>query len=435
MPRLKGSRDLIFDAVEETTNLVEQMHAMVTKKSVRPFTLVEPLATLVKAVKSTHDLTTSGIYETIRIINRGLKKLIDVGSDYLDSDMLTNKKGEQTGLGTPLRSDAKGSRSWVIDHAESALNAIYGDYLVKKNNDLDLGMNFRHQGLILPVEREALKQIFDEGKSNDGRNKVCVFVHGLGCTEWSWCISAEQFHGDATVNFGTLLKEETGFTPLYVRYNTGRHISKNGRLLSALLAKLISESPVEIDEIVLIGHSMGGLVSRSAAFYGNENDEQWVKRIGHVFCIGSPNLGAPLEKATNVLSSLLGSFETAGTLVPAEILNGRSAGIKDLRFGYTIDDEWMGKDPDAFLKNHRENVQFVDSVCYCFIASTITKDPDHPMGVLLGDMIVRLPSAAGHAPEPARRIPFSSGHVFSGMNHLHLTNHPDVYKAIRNYLT
>jgi hypothetical protein len=150
--------------------------------------------------------------------------------------------------------------------------------------------------------------------------------------------------------------------------------------------------------------------------------------------VGAPNLGAPLEKAVNILGSLLRAFNLPGTQAPAQILNSRSAGIKDLRFGYTVDDEWNDKAPDAFFKDNRLNLPLVDGVGYYFIAATVTADPKHPMGLFIGDIMVRVPSAAGHTADPARRIPFRSGLVFTGMDHLHMANHPDVYKVIRDFI-
>jgi pimeloyl-ACP methyl ester carboxylesterase len=279
------------------------------------------------------------------------------------------------------------------------------------------------------MNKEFLKQNFP-----DATARVCVFVHGLMCTEMSWHIGAEKFYNDPAVNFGSQLKADLGYTPLFVRYNTGRHISENGKRFSDLMSQLIDTYPVDIEEIVLIGHSMGGLVSRSATHYGNQKNAPWLKQLRHVVCVGSPHLGAPLEKAVNILGSLLRAFNHPGTQAPAQILNSRSAGIKDLRFGYTIDDEWIDKDPDAFFKDNRLNLPLVDDVGYYYIAATVTADPKHPMGLFIGDIMVRVPSAAGHAADPARRIPFRSGLVFSGMDHLHMANHPDVYKVIRDFL-
>jgi pimeloyl-ACP methyl ester carboxylesterase len=261
---------------------------------------------------------------------------------------------------------------------------------------------------------------------------LVLFVHGLGCTEWSWTFDAETLHGDAGVNFGTLLERDFGFTPLYVRYNTGLHVSENGQKLARLLNDVVQAYPAR--RILLVGHSMGGLVVRSAAHYGKTTGAPWTSALSHVFCIGSPNLGAALEKTGNVLASVLALFDVAGTQVPAKILNGRSSGIKDLRFGYVVDEDWKDKDPDALLEDNRQNIPFVDGVLYCFVAGTLSKDASHPMNDLLGDVLVRLPSASGHAPEPASRIPFHIGHVVGGVHHLALGNHPDVYAQIARVL-
>jgi pimeloyl-ACP methyl ester carboxylesterase len=288
-------------------------------------------------------------------------------------------------------------------------------------------MGLRHDGR--SIEPSELGLVLSEPAS-----KIVVFVHGLGCTEWAWTFHAEELHGDPETSFGTLISRDLGHTPLYVRYNTGRHVSENGRSLAELLSTIVRDYPRPIDEIVLVGHSMGGLVARSAVHYGNEEGAEWVPLLSHVFCIGSPHLGAPLEKASHALASLLGFFDTPGTQVPARLLNARSAGIKDLRYGYLVDEEWKDRDPDAFLEDNRRDIPFVDSALYCFVATTITEDPNHPIGQLIGDVLVRLPSAAGLTPEPARRIPFHIGRVLGGLHHLEILNHPDVYAVIRKWL-
>ena len=267
----------------------------------------------------------------------------------------------------------------------------------------------------------------------EATRKLSVFIHGLSCTEWSWSIFAEQFHGDPNVNFGTLLRDDLGYTPVYVRYNTGRHVSENGEELAKLLTELVANYPGPLDEIILIGHSMGGLVARSAAHYGSLAGAPWLGRLKHVFCIGSPHLGAPLEQGANVLASILAAFDTPGTQIPAKILNLRSSGIKDLRFGYVVHEDWHDHDADAFLADKRQDLAFVEGIGYYFIASTVFRDPEHPLADFLGDCLVRLPSASGRHRQPERCVPFKIGKVFSGMHHLHLGNHPDVYAQIRQW--
>jgi len=440
--RLKGAKDLVFDAVEETTNLVERMHALAAKKSTQPLTLIEPLTTLTKGVKTVHDSIASGVYEMVRIVNRGVEKLLDTGTGLVANSMACppenilheNKNSPITSFDNACDASGKISggvsgRDLMIGQSEAILNGLYGDYLDKKENALDLGMQFRHQDRILPMNKDSFKQAIPDASA-----KICIFVHGLMCTEWSWHIGAEKFYSNPTVNFGSQLKTDLGYTPLFVRYNTGRHISENGQRFSDLLSELIDNYPVDIEEIVLVGHSMGGLVSRSAAHYSNKENAPWLKRLRHIVCVGSPHLGAPLEKAVNILGSLLRAFNLPGTQAPAQILNSRSAGIKDLRFGYTVDEEWNDKDPDAFMNDNRLHLPPVEGVGYFYIAATVTADSKHPMGILLGDIMVRVPSAAGHTANPDRRIPFRSGLVFSGMDHLHMANHPDIYKKIREFI-
>ena len=148
--------------------------------------------------------------------------------------------------------------------------------------------------------------------------------------------------------------------------------------------------PVAIDEIALVGHSMGGLVVRSAAHHGAERGARWVEALRHVFCIGSPHLGAPLEKGVSAVTAVLRRIPAAGASVPADLLEGRSSGIKDLRYGYTLEEEWRGEDPRAALHDNRHAVPLVDGVSYYAVAATVTRDPEHPAGRLLGDLLVCL---------------------------------------------
>ena len=424
MKRLRGLNALVFDAVDGTTRLVERTHAAVAARSLRRFAPVEPLATPAAAINAVSGGVAAGVYASIRLVNGLVEHATDAGFEIVEA-----AGAKPPSITTPLRSDAAGSFSWWVDHAQGALNGFIGDRLGERANGLDLGMSVRHDGAEVALEPAALSAALAPIS-----RKLCVFVHGLSCTEWSWSFEAERFHGDPAATFGSLLRRDLGYTPVLVRYNSGRHVSENGRRLSELLAELVAAYPDELDEIVLVGHSMGGLVARSAAHYGSTASAPWARRLRHVFCIGSPHLGAPLEKATHLLSRVLRAFDTAGTQVPGEILEGRSAGIKDMRFGYTVDEEWQGEDPEAVLHDNRHDLPFVDAVGYYFIAGTISHDPLHPLGQLFGDLLVRLPSASGFAPEPARRLKFRSGRVFSGLHHFDLVNHPDVYDVLRRCL-
>src|SRR5881397_119965 len=121
--------------------------------------------------------------------------------------------------------------------------------------------------------------------------RLAVFVHGLGQTDEAWFARPERH-----VPYGYRLEAELGYTPLYIRYNTGRHISENGRELAGLLDAVVGDWPVEVHEIALFGHAMGGLVARAACHYGSARG--WTRHVRQVFMLGAPHAGAPLEQLT-----------------------------------------------------------------------------------------------------------------------------------------
>ena len=429
MRRTRGFVDLVFDLVEETTNLVQRTHDAVVERSARRFAPIEPATSTAKVVTGVETAISGGVFESIRMINGITRFTVNALADVAEAGLDHASDSDDLDLATPIQSSAAGTASWYVDYLQASLNGFWGDYLSRRNSRLDLGMTLRHHGRRLPATPEAFAAALP-----NPTNKVCVFVHSLAATEWLWSLSSQEHYGDPDVTFGTRLRDDLGFTPIYLRYNTGRHISENGRALAKLLTEALDAYPVPVEEIALVGHSMGGLVVRSAAHYAGEHEEPWVAHLRHVACIGAPHLGAPLEKAVNLLTGVLKNVEAAGAQVPAALLDSRSAGVKDLRYGYTVDEEWAGKDPDQVFADARRNVPLVDGVGYYFLAATISRDPEHPLGQLLGDLMVRLPSASGEAPEHARRIDFSSGAVFPGMNHVHIANHPDVYEALRDLL-
>jgi len=420
MRRFKGTRDLVFDGIEAVTDLVQKTHTEVAQRWTKRAGLVQGVQPIAESVHTAHMAGAALNYETVRVVSRGVGAVLRAVTDpFLP---------EAEERATPLREDAVGSLPWVIDHLECSLNGFVGDHLARQGNRLDLGMHLRHEGRA--VSPDALSSLI-----SNARPKVCVFVHGLSATEWSWVVYADRMWGDSGTCYASKLEDDLGYTSLFVRYNTGRHISENGQALSELIDEVCAHYPVPIEQIVLIGHSMGGLVARSAAHEANCSKAGWIERLQQVFCIGSPHLGAPLEKGAHLLSAVLQRIPAAGATVPAAVINSRSEGIKDLRHGYTTEDEWRDTDPNALFTDNRQDVPLVDRVTYTAIASTVTQDPNHPAGQLLGDLLVRKPSASGEAPEPKRNVGFHVRQVFSGMNHLHLANHPDIYAKIQEALS
>jgi pimeloyl-ACP methyl ester carboxylesterase len=235
--------------------------------------------------------------------------------------------------------------------------------------------------------------------------RLAVFVHGLCETDEAWRLGR-------TPPYGTRLHDELGYTPLYLRYNTGLRIAHNGRRLAALLEEVVRDWPVPVEEIVLVGHSMGGLVARSACHQGGD----WARSVRHVFCLGSPHLGAPLEKGAYAVGYALNRLPETRAL--AKVVNGRSVGIKDLRFGSCAEEDL-------------EDVPFLDCATYYFVGATLSKNKRS----VVGDLLVQFPSASGQGRK--RKIPFEidNGMHLPNATHFHLLNHPAVGDQIVSWLS
>ncbi|KUI32714.1 triacylglycerol lipase [Mycobacterium sp. GA-2829] len=307
--------------------------------------------------------------------------------------------------------------------AIAALNGIYGDELADRGNALATTMAVRLNGHAVDLAPAPLARAFPEAT-----NRIVVFVHGLCQTESSWRRPPRIATPDPRP-YGERLRDDLGFTPVDVRYNTGLHISTNGHALDELLVALTEAWPVPVSDIALVGHSMGGLVVRSACHYGAENGDDWTRRVRQVVCLGSPHLGADLEKSVNAASWALAKLRETRSL--AQFLNLRSDGIKDLRFGALLDDDWGAADPDEFLRDRCAEVPFLPDASYHFVA---TSAAPRPVGMVFGDHLVRPASASGRGRH--RRIPFEpdNGLVMTGLHHFDLLNHPDIYDRLVHWL-
>ena len=303
----------------------------------------------------------------------------------------------------------------------SALNGAFGDMLTRRRNALALRMTVRRHGRDLDLSRADLRSAYPNAKP-----RLAVFVHGLCETDEAWKLGAGRH-----VPYGHRMDMELGYTPVYLRYNSGRHISENGRELAALLERLVADWPEQVHEVVLIGHSMGGLVARSACHYGA--DSTGVAKVRHVFTLGTPHRGAPLEQAANAASAALARLPETRPL--ARALNLRSAGIKDLRYGYLTDECWMDQDCDAFLRNTSREIPFPPTTRHYFICATLTREADAPAGRIIGDLLVLQPSAWAHEGRGRRmRFPIEHYHHLGGANHFDLLNHPAIYAQMRRCL-
>lgn len=412
----------MHDAVDHTTALIEEGHDSAARVALRAVDLVAPGNPRAREINAARAHVTSNVLASVRAVNHLVRTVTDLGVDVVEAVAAPAEPAPVT-----MRSDATRRATTLADAALGAVNGVVGDALAARTNGLALDMSLRAGDQYLTLTPEGLRDAVPDPSSS-----LVVFVHGLCATEWSWCLGAEAYHGDPGANFGTLLARDLGVTPLFLRYNSGRHVSENGRDLAALLDALVTHWPVPVKRIALVGHSMGGLVIRSACHLADEDGRPWRRSLTHVACLASPHRGAALEKLGNVLGGVLEAIDLPGTRIPGRILQGRSAGIKDLRYGYIRDEDWAGFDPDALLEDRSGPLALLDDVAYCFVSATVTRDPEHPVGALLGDLLVRGPSAS---PEALTRRAFAldTGRYGAVLHH-QVQCHPDVYAQLRAFL-
>jgi pimeloyl-ACP methyl ester carboxylesterase len=302
----------------------------------------------------------------------------------------------------------------------AAVTGLRGDALEAEASPLSQPMAVRVDGEPVALDPDSLHEAFP-----DAGPRLVVFVHGLMTTEFSWALFGPETYGER-------LARDLGCTPVYVRYNTGRHISENGRSLSELMQELVAAWPVEAKQIALVGHSMGGLVARSACCHAAEEGADWGGLVTHSVSLGTPHMGAPLEQAVHVLSA--GLARLPETRPFANFLRRRSGGIRDLRQGSLVDEDWRDSDPDALRGAACAEIPLLEGATHCFVSAAITRSERHPLGRLLGDTLVLVPSASGRS--RTRRIPFEDeyGMHLGAATHFTLLNHPAVYERLRDWL-
>jgi pimeloyl-ACP methyl ester carboxylesterase len=323
----------------------------------------------------------------------------------------------------PVAEGRRLSANPVGSFAIAVLDGLIGDALEEQHSDLAEPMAVRVDGKVVVPKAAALAHAFPRATP-----RLVVFVHGLMGTELGW----RWFGGPPKESYGDRLARDLGATPVFIRYNTGRHISQNGCSLCELMEQVVAAWPVRVEQIALVGHSMGGLVSRSACHLGSQEANDWVRRVQHVVSLGTPHMGAPLAQAVHYASAGLCALPETRPL--GDFLRRRSGGIRDLRQGSLVDEDWRDCDPDALRAAACREVALLEGATHHFVAATVTRSPRHPLGRLVGDWLVLEPSASGRS--RSRRIPFpvDDGMHLGATNHIALLNHPAIYQRLRQWL-
>ncbi|WP_345519656.1 hypothetical protein [Nocardioides conyzicola] len=351
---------------------------------------------VVRSVRDTHDAWADrfGGYPGRRITSAvygGVSVGLRAASAGLD-------KVAAAGVGPRLEEGPRGR------FVSSAVNGLIGDRLVRERPRMAFGTTVRAQGRDVPLDADGLAAAYPRATG-----RLVVFLHGLCENESYW----ERWRERTGTTYAEMLAEE-GWTPVYLRANTGLGLRENGAALSSLMQRLVEAWPVPVDRVALVGHSMGGLILRAAGAVASEVEEPWTDRVSDIVTLGTPHLGAPIARGIGHGSRGLSRLpETAAF---GRILDWRSVGVHDLVAGLA------------------EDVPPLPHARYRLVAATLTARERHPVGHVLGDLLVRPPSAYGRDRYGQELFPDATVLHLGRTDHFGLLNHPEVHTALREWL-
>ncbi len=379
---LRGLARLGVDGVVGVADLVEAMHHTIAS---RP-----------GIVGSGPSGKTSGVTGFVYRTVRGTTRVVGKGLDRVLAAV----------------PPASGNPSPRREAFVAALNGVWGDHLAATGNPFAIPMSLRIGGHPWAT---ALQE---------PTGRIVVLVHGLAMNDLQWQRGGHD-HGQA-------LARDLGFTPLYLHYNSGRHVSENGREFAALLEGMVARWPVPVHELVIVGHSMGGLVARSACLVGS--GQPWLALLSKLVFLGTPHHGAPFERGGRRIDVFLGLSPYVAPF--ARLGKTRSAGITDLRFGNVQDTDWQHRERHAQSRDDRVPSPLPRDVrCYVVAAVRSAHLGGEP-GAGAGDGLVPLASALGdhRAPALSLKVPKSRRLVVASADHWDLLDRADVYAKLHDWL-
>ena len=382
---LHGATKLTVDAVKGVTNIVESLHSTIAS-----FT----------NIVGDPNKNAKGISG---MVYRNIRKITDVFGEGLD--VMLGKLSQVMGEKQSSR-----PREAII----AATNGVIGDYLHKHNNPLAIQMRFRRDGKAL--SKDELNKTIQQANG-----KVLILIHGLCMNDLHWQ-RKEHDHGQA-------LAADLGYTVLYLHYNTGKHISENGKELALILEQFATPKT----SISILAHSMGGLLMRSACYYANKTRQEWLQHCKHIIFLGTPHHGALLEKGGNWLNTML---KVSPYTEPfTKITNIRSCGITDLRYGNIVDEDWNQHQRFEHSQDQRVLVPLPENIsCYAIASTTSEKQDSLIADSIVGDGLVTVNSAFGVHKERDLNIPEQNRWLGRKINHNQLLENKEVYQVIKNWL-
>ena len=361
-----------------------------------------------KAVGTTRGLT-GRIYQSVQGVTQWVGKGLDAALARLQP-LLERVEGEPPE--TPER-----------EAVLAALNGVMGDRLLASQNPLATPMSLRYRG-----------RVFEIGKPltlPQATGKVLLLIHGLCMNDLQWCSGQPG----QIVDHGAALAEQLGYTPVYLRYNSGLHVSTNARELSRQLEQLLERWPDAVQELTVLAHSMGGLLIRGACQCARQENLRWPEQLKNIVFLGTPHHGAPLERAGNWVDVLLGSSPYSRPF--ARLAQLRSAGITDLRYGHLLDADWQGHERFQRRPDRRQILALPDGMnCYAMVA-TLAPKRGLLADRLTGDGLVPLGSALGQHDDPRRSLAFAANRqsILYRTNHMDLLSREEVTRQILHWLS
>lgn len=390
---VRGASRLVIDLTLLVTGLVETMHHNIARAPgpLGPATLAP----------------TRGITGLVYRSVRGVTRLVGGSIDLALAPLVPLLEIESE---RPRR-----------DAVVAALNGVLGDRLAAAGNPLALPMEFCVAGMAIAPETDAIL-----GALAAPRERIVVLVHGLCMNDRQWKRGRHDH--------GASLARDLDADALYLRYNSGLHISTNGAGFAALLERLAASWPVPLREIVLVGHSMGGLVIRSALAAGAARAHAWPARVRAAIMLGSPHHGAPLERGGHGIDQLLAA--SPYTVAFTRLGHLRSAGITDLRHGSVQEGDWAGHGRFDHAADRRHPLPLPSAVpCYA-IAASVDAGPRATGRRPRGDGLVPVASALGHHRDPCRDLGLPPGRQWIAWRtgHLDLLGSAAVYRKLKGWL-
>jgi len=387
-----GVGKLGISAAIGVTDLVEQMHLTILRRPL-PFG---------PAIEGSAGGITGFVYEAVR---RSFG-LVGSGLDVLEKAL---------GPGEAIAS-SRGREATL-----AALNGVVGDSLAESDNSLALPMRLRKGGRALTLEKAALG-----AEIENASRRVVVCVHGLCMSDLQWDRKGHD-HGAA-------LQRDLGVTVVYLSYNSGLHVSQNGHAFADLLEALARAWPVPVETLIIVGHSMGGLVARSACYYGDRAGHAWRGALRKLVFLGTPHHGAPLERVGSWVDTAVGAVPYTAAF--SRLGRIRSAGITDLRYGNIVDEDWWDRDRFARDGDPRTHAYLPENVACYALAATAAKTAGGLADETLGDTLVPVRSALGLHRDPNLTLPIQEEGrwVVSETKHLDLLSSPGVYEVLKGWV-